>query len=580
MSSSHKHHWRGLLFLVAIVLLVIGGCGTNAAPEANTKFKPVDEEPEKPAKSDGTTERPAKGTTEEPVTQETRPTRPTTNKANAKPATKGTDSKDPALAGPTGDKVKLVRSLLRTIDSEPPGNTEQEKLASLRDQLEQILVTSEEILATEGAPKEGRDQALLARMMAAGKLLQYGLHKDAKQMLKVAAEELTEASNPQWATLGRVQVFKIYTVDELQRQPRDAKAVITALQTLLDAGGDAQMIREQVLPLVQQLGQFGYPEDSITALTMLADNSAASEDRLEALRGRQMQIEIWNVKLHRNTEVADDDVEQLMSKVKAFLAEIEDDPSGPDFVFRLALGHEGSNPKLASQLYDLIETTYSSNKNEEVVKKAEDLVAGGRQRLKLVGQPLVVEGELAEGQPFDWNDYKGKVVLVHFWALDSANPNIVGLNVQDLTNMELLHRRFHARGLEIVGVNVDDTVERLKALFENQQLAWPTVIGIDGKQRGVNQPTAKQVGLTAEAIPYHVLVGSDGKVVAVGLNGPELHEAIAKLLPAKDKTEKNKPEDTNEDPSEKGDKPGNKKDEKEGKQQPGKIEKETPDESN
>jgi hypothetical protein len=115
MPSSAQLSWRKLLLCAAGALLLIAGCGTSG-PEANTKFKPVDEEPEKPVRSSGNATGPDKVPGEDANVEE-RPAKPsTTNKGgNAKPAAKGSDSKDPALAGPTGDKVKLVRSLLRTI---------------------------------------------------------------------------------------------------------------------------------------------------------------------------------------------------------------------------------------------------------------------------------------------------------------------------------------------------------------------------------------------------------------------------------------------------------------------------------
>src|SRR4051794_11107284 len=58
MSSSHEHHSQGCFLLAAFVLLLVSGCGPSAGPEANTKFKPVDEEPEKPAKSGENSGRP------------------------------------------------------------------------------------------------------------------------------------------------------------------------------------------------------------------------------------------------------------------------------------------------------------------------------------------------------------------------------------------------------------------------------------------------------------------------------------------------------------------------------------------
>jgi hypothetical protein len=74
------------------------------------------------------------------------------------------------------------------------------------------------------------------------------------------------------------------------------------------------------------------------------------------------------------------------------------------------------------------------------------------------------------------------------------------------------------------------------------------VVGAEA-ERGLAHPAAKQCGVTADALPYHVLIGADGKVAAVGLQGPELDEAIIKLLPPG--KEKSEDKDTKPDDQEK-----------------------------
>ncbi|MEN6495351.1 MAG: TlpA family protein disulfide reductase, partial [Thermoguttaceae bacterium] len=44
------------------------------------------------------------------------------------------------------------------------------------------------------------------------------------------------------------------------------------------------------------------------------------------------------------------------------------------------------------------------------------MMAGAARRLNLVGQPMHVEGQSLDGKTLDWAKYRGKVVLVDFWA--------------------------------------------------------------------------------------------------------------------------------------------------------------------
>ena len=41
---------------------------------------------------------------------------------------------------------------------------------------------------------------------------------------------------------------------------------------------------------------------------------------------------------------------------------------------------------------------------------------GAARRLDLVGKPFVLEGSTVDGKPLDWKKYRGKIVLINFFA--------------------------------------------------------------------------------------------------------------------------------------------------------------------
>jgi hypothetical protein len=229
--------------------------------------------------------------------------------------------------------------------------------------------------------------------------------------------------------------------------------------------------------------------------------------------------------------------DELVAKSREIVEATQADRGGINLLFQLAHAQEGDFPDVAGKLYDLIEEKYAEHGEIEVADKAKELVASGRQRLGLVGKPLTITGVLVGGDPFDWTEYQGKVVLVHFWALPSKASR------QNLSNVESLHRKYHDRGLKIVGVNLDLNVKEVQEFFEFQPVSSPTVTGEKPSQRGFKHPAAKECGVIAEALPFSVLVGKDGKVVATGLQGPVLDEAIVKLLTAEDDEPKEKTDD-------------------------------------
>lgn len=74
--------------------------------------------------------------------------------------------------------------------------------------------------------------------------------------------------------------------------------------------------------------------------------------------------------------------------------------------------------------------------------------------------------------PLDMARLRGKVVLVDFWAFECVNC------LHSLPHLKQLYDRYHAAGLEIVGVHTPELpVERdrrqLQAAVRNLGIAWP-----------------------------------------------------------------------------------------------------------
>jgi thiol-disulfide isomerase/thioredoxin len=549
MAGASKLMWP--LALLAALPLLLSGCGSNSDPNAATQFRPVDDD-EPPAK----TVRPKLPDEESihavsPERAQSKKPGPTSSPANS--VGKGETSRasepeetepsdDPALTGPAGAKVRLVRSvlhpLLQSLQSQPPASEKAKQ--KVLQQLQEVMVATEEILADEKASLESRDEALLARLQVVSVMLQIGLEKeqDAKDMLRQAATDLAQdADSSRYKTLGRVQLFQIHVMEVLQLQPADAGEVLTALDTLLEAGGDVDVIRQQVIPLVMQLERFGYAKEGVAGLGKIGDHFAGSKDPQESLLGKRMQVSALFGKLRGGEGDTEKVGDEIVAKCKEILADTNAEPNGMALLHQLAHAQAGETPILATNLYNLIEETYAEHGEAKVADKAKELVANGRKRMSLVGKPLSVMGVLVGGKAFDWNDYQGKVVLLHFWTLTNE-PSL-----QDLSNIDRLHRKYRGRDLRIVGVNLDKDEKKVEELFETQQLPWATVTGEQASQRGFQHPTAKACGVIAEALPFSVLIGKDGKVVATGLQGPVLDEAIVKLLTAENDEPKEKTDD-------------------------------------
>jgi peroxiredoxin len=128
-----------------------------------------------------------------------------------------------------------------------------------------------------------------------------------------------------------------------------------------------------------------------------------------------------------------------------------------------------------------------------------------------------------EGKKVSLADYKGKAVLINFWATWCAPCKI------EMPWLIALRSQYAPQGFEILGVNADypgTAVTKLAKFGQEQGLNYPLLVGDDSMEH-------KYGGV--EFLPTSFFVGRDGKVVAetAGLvSKSEIEASIKKALGA------------------------------------------------
>jgi thiol-disulfide isomerase/thioredoxin len=140
-------------------------------------------------------------------------------------------------------------------------------------------------------------------------------------------------------------------------------------------------------------------------------------------------------------------------------------------------------------------------------------------RLKVGARPFPIVANDLQGRPLSLDKYKGKVVLLDFWA------TWCGPCVEGLPELQSAYKKYHSNGLEVVGISLDEEKRDLDAFLKKRKLPWPQVF--DGK--GWKSKVSTDYGL--HAIPFLLLVGRDGKIVAVNPRG-EVEAAVKAALAA------------------------------------------------
>lgn len=126
-----------------------------------------------------------------------------------------------------------------------------------------------------------------------------------------------------------------------------------------------------------------------------------------------------------------------------------------------------------------------------------------------------------EGKKVTLKESLGKVTIVDFWAswcgpCRKENPNMVAL-----------YNEFHDKGLNIIGVSLDDDADKWKEAIAKDKLAWTQVSNL----KKWKDPIAIQYGV--ESIPKTYVLNSFGVVVAKDLSGEALKAKIIELLQVK-----------------------------------------------
>jgi peroxiredoxin len=96
---------------------------------------------------------------------------------------------------------------------------------------------------------------------------------------------------------------------------------------------------------------------------------------------------------------------------------------------------------------------------------------GGR-RITLQGQPAP-DFSLPQltGQPLPLSDYRGKVVLLDFWATWCVPCR------EETPHLVELQTKYGAQGLQIIGISMDDSPEPVRDFYQHFQMNYPVVMG-------------------------------------------------------------------------------------------------------
>lgn len=150
-------------------------------------------------------------------------------------------------------------------------------------------------------------------------------------------------------------------------------------------------------------------------------------------------------------------------------------------------------------------------------KQAEKLLNMAK-RFEMIGSQMTIKGVDIQGQPISLLNYRGKVVLVDFYAAWCLPC------VAELPKLQDIYKKYHPKNFEIIGISADNSEKEALKFVHERKISWRIIF--DSSQESGGKLT-QQLGI--DSYPTMMLVGRNGKVIATDFDLEMLQKELEKL---------------------------------------------------
>jgi len=258
-------------------------------------------------------------------------------------------------------------------------------------------------------------------------------------------------------------------------------------------------------------------------LRVFIDSIARTQQKLLTLNQRMSSKidSVEKIKLEK-------DFAEAASRTKQYIRSVAEKDESPVLsLFALSVFSESSNVEELEVVMNGIQKRFPRHaliekyiegyrKETEKTKKAQGQTDNTKISVGATAPDLTMPDP--SGKPVSIKDFRGKYVLVDFWAswcgpCRAENPNVVEA-----------FEKYKSKNFTILGVSLDKDKQSWIDAIQNDKLNWSHMSDL----KFWDSEAGPVFGV--ESIPFNVLLDPEGKIIAIGLRGGTLHQKLEEVL--------------------------------------------------